>query len=307
MLVMPMGRKVIIERLAFSPDGRSLLAATEAGTFLWRAVADGARAVLLDGPGFISDAQFAGRWIVTGTRDLWKLDPSGGRPDSFALWGGDGLRLAVSPDGARLIVLQVVTIDGLTKTRFAMWPTGDLTADAKVWQFDAPGYNPYTPHFLTKDRFVRVGKGDRMPVGTRTTFEIATHDAATGARVDSATVVTGYPYETCVSVDVRWLAMRGTNHVDVYPVPPNDGCECALRSDGRRYFTSIAFHPGGRLLAATNNDNTVKLLDVETGAEARTFTWHLPGRMRSVCFSPDGTLAAAGSDKGQAVVWDVDV
>lgn len=306
MLVMPMGRKVIIERLAFSPDGRSLLAATEAGTFLWGAVAEGARAVLLDGPRFVSEAEFAGRWVVTGSNELWVLDPSGGRPSQFPLWGSEGLRLAASPDGARLVVSQVVTTGGPMNTRFGMWPTDNLTAEGKVWEFAVPNYQPHPPLFLTNDRFVRI-ENTRMPSGTRAVYDIVTHDAATGATVRSVSVAAGYPYEARFSPDGRWLAMRGTNHVDVYPIPPNDGRECALRSDGRRYFTSIAFHPGGRLLAATNNDNTVKLLDVATGAEARTFTWHLPGRMRSVCFSPDGALAAAGSDKGQVVVWDVDV
>jgi WD40 repeat protein len=79
-----------------------------------------------------------------------------------------------------------------------------------------------------------------------------------------------------------------------------------LQSDGRKHFTGVAFHPSGKYLAATSNDETVKLYDTATWQVARTFTWNI-GKMRSIVFSPDGTLAAAGSDKGQVVVWDVDV
>jgi WD40 repeat protein len=79
-----------------------------------------------------------------------------------------------------------------------------------------------------------------------------------------------------------------------------------LRSDGKKHFTGVAFHPSGKYLAATSNDETVKLYDTATWEVARTFTWQI-GKMRSIAFSPDGTLAAAGSDKGQVIVWDVDV
>lgn len=69
---------------------------------------------------------------------------------------------------------------------------------------------------------------------------------------------------------------------------------------------SLAFHPSGRFLAATSNDATVKLYDTSNWSLANTYTWDV-GRMRSVAFSPDGLLAAAGSDTGKVVVWDVDV
>jgi WD40 repeat protein len=74
----------------------------------------------------------------------------------------------------------------------------------------------------------------------------------------------------------------------------------------RKNFTGIAFHPSGRYLAATSIDATVKLYDTTTWKAARTFTWDV-GEMRSVAFSPDGTLAAAGSDSGKVVAWDVDL
>ncbi len=79
-----------------------------------------------------------------------------------------------------------------------------------------------------------------------------------------------------------------------------------VENDNKKHFTGIAFHPSGRYLAATSNDATVKLYDTTTWEVARTFTWEI-GRMRSIAFSPDGTLAAAGSDTGKVVVWDVDL
>lgn len=79
-----------------------------------------------------------------------------------------------------------------------------------------------------------------------------------------------------------------------------------VKNVGRKHFTGAAFHPSGKYLAAASNDTTVKLFDTDTWQVAKSYTWEI-GRMRSVCFSPDGALAAAGSDTGKVVVWDVDV
>ena len=78
-----------------------------------------------------------------------------------------------------------------------------------------------------------------------------------------------------------------------------------ISNEGAKHFTALAFHPSGQWLAATSNDETVKLYDTTTWQVAKTFTWNI-GRMRSIAFSPDGTLAAAGSDTGKVVIWDVD-
>lgn len=79
-----------------------------------------------------------------------------------------------------------------------------------------------------------------------------------------------------------------------------------IRNDKQRDFTGAAFHPSGRYFATTSTDQTVKLYDTATWDVARTFTWKV-GQMRSIAFSTDGTLAAAGSDRGKVVVWDVDL
>jgi WD40 repeat protein len=92
----------------------------------------------------------------------------------------------------------------------------------------------------------------------------------------------------------------------VYNARNLNGKPTFVRPHGRHHFTGVAFHPSGRYLAATSNDATVKLYDTNTWEVARTFTWNI-GRMRSIAFSPDGALAAAGSDTGKVVVWDVDL
>jgi WD40 repeat protein len=79
-----------------------------------------------------------------------------------------------------------------------------------------------------------------------------------------------------------------------------------VKNDNRKHFTGIAFHPSGRYLGATSNDQTAKLYDTTNWQVVKSYTWGI-GRMRSIAFSPDGTLAAAGSDTGKVVVWDVDL
>lgn len=112
-----------------------------------------------------------------------------------------------------------------------------------------------------------------------------------------------------LSSDGHWLAHTITldNEFAVADVTTHDfrTVQRIKNTDGR-HFTSLAFHPFGRCLAATSNDATVKLYDTSNWSLARTYTWDI-GRMRSVAFSPDGLLAAAGSDTGRVVVWDVDV
>lgn len=81
----------------------------------------------------------------------------------------------------------------------------------------------------------------------------------------------------------------------------------ATRFDVRVSKTDVnrlAYHPAGRLLAAAANDGKVYFLDAATGQTLRAFDWPI-GKVRSVAFSPDGCVCAAGGVKALAV-WDVD-
>lgn len=79
-----------------------------------------------------------------------------------------------------------------------------------------------------------------------------------------------------------------------------------VRTGTLKHYNALAYHPDGRHLLAGNNDATARLIDAHAWQVARQYTWDI-GRLTAVAVSPDGALAAAGGEKGQIVVWDLDV
>jgi WD40 repeat protein len=73
------------------------------------------------------------------------------------------------------------------------------------------------------------------------------------------------------------------------------------RGRHRSYFNNAVFSPGGRLLAAANDDGSIHILDGRSGEFVTTLG--KSGGMIGVTFSPSGReIAAAGVD-GRVRVW----
>jgi WD40 repeat protein len=209
-------------------------------------------------------------------------------------------RFALSPDGTRVVVS-------------GGFDTPEKGEHLRVFDVSAAGrllYQRTDPAARSDDRhdaLCWLPGTDRVAVSgrNRSDTHISVRDVATGA------VVATHPRSGLVT-DRLTAGPDGTlvavyrHSFSVWPDADIGRRPHVVKNDSTRHFTGIAFHPSGKHLAATSNDATVKLFDTATWEIGRAFTWDV-GKMRSVAFSPDGTLAAAGSDTGKVMVWDVDV
>jgi WD40 repeat protein len=292
------GQNQRLEQVLFAPNGTDVLAPARRGTQAWRPFQAGGAPQLLPVK-FPWDACFTpdGTTLYVTNSRLWRVDYATGAVSALTDRAAQSLRFALARAGDRYLFGEA----GAAQPYFSMRVADGQT----IWH--RPGGDWWGhPLFLPGDAEF-VGLVVEGANRRERKFRIVTYDAATGEERGRSNPLAGESVERVVSPDGALLACRVTVWVHVYPLrEPFTKPLATLRNDNRKEFTDIAFHPSGKYLAAASNDATIKLYDTSTWAVARTFTWDI-GRMRSVAFSPDGTLAAAGSDKGKVVVWDVDL
>jgi WD40 repeat protein len=133
-------------------------------------------------------------------------------------------------------------------------------------------------------------------------------DATTGESVASFQTDSQVGGGFAFSPDGRLLAATfpapksGPQPVKVWDVM--DGREvCTLRGH-EGVIRSLAFGPGGRLLASGSDDKAVILWDVVAGREALTLRGHAKP-VTFLAFSPAGDRLSSASYDGMVKVWDV--
>jgi WD40 repeat protein len=300
------GKREAIRFVRFSPDGSSLIAAPVEGALrLWRNLSAPHPAEILSDLMRIFSAEFtpdARRLLLMNdASQLTIRDLADGTSRHVELWfdqGGENEGALLSPDGTHLIAAQS------HHHQYRGWitcrPLDNPTPEAALWTLELPRRVVLSSFLLGGSRLLTSESGHE---DSDYSDHCVIRDPFTGKAI--STIDTPLFSETHYlrgSDRVLWANFKGR----WLWVDSPSGQLAKLRNDGLKSFTSLAFHPSGRYLAATSNDATVKLYDTETWQVAKTYTWDI-GKMRSIAFSPDGTLAAAGSDTGKVVVWDVDV
>jgi WD40 repeat protein len=283
--------------LLFTPDCRSLIVCGHIGAHLWCDLPAANTRYDLPISEWTKYARFTARGELftesAGDLELTNLTSRTSRPvDS------DGCRVEgvdLTPNGRWIVFCATEWRSGKKWLRCA--PLNNPSATAARWSHDIE--LPRYPQLWCLDdkRYLLVTREKRTRYLVGSIKSGATlHEGEHNLLV----------YHSLPSPDGRFYVVRSRDQLAIFSTDDFSKPLAVVKNDNRKQFTGIAFHPSGKYLAATSNDETVKVYDTATWEVAHTFTWKI-GKMKSVAFSPDGALAAAGSDKGQVLVWDVDL
>jgi WD40 repeat protein len=256
-----------------------------------------------------------GRWLYIGVGDVpgqvngeragyVAVDLNSGFPHRFGLFTGRSFILDVHVSGTWFVVSGFV--DDWRTNRTIRWRQPPDQPPVEEWHIK-PRTAHYTRHLVCDPDSTRIITHDIQGgiAVTDQVYELLIRSPSDGKLAGIVPLPGRTVEQLLFSPDGACLVIRGGPSMLVWDAKDLTQKPRKVPISRRGHGTGIAFHPSGRYLAATSNDATVKLYDTSTWEVTRTFTWEI-GRMRSIAFSPDGTLAAAGSDKGQVVVWDVD-
>jgi WD40 repeat protein len=293
--------------LAFSPDGDALAAAVEfQGVYLWNlhsngihvrldtAVTDRARTLF-----FSSD----GRAVWWATKDGLKRYDRDDRETAEKPLSSQGmmLRFVRTPDGGRM-----VSEHNFPHRTLIGWSDGDAgwTEDWSVTTWD-----------LSVRALAVDAAGERVAVVCQSAAVAGKwweqHPTRIELRSAVSSVVQNHGPCKYHSIDELLFSPDSTQLVAVHEMTliawpvPELGEPRMIRNDSRKHFTSACYHPSGRYLLVSGNDESVHVFDTTSWERVARYHWKI-GRLRAVAVSPDGTLAAAGTDKGEVIVWDLD-
>ncbi len=294
--------------VAFSPDCRAIAAAVrDAGVFLWNLDSPNIAPVRLEPEGgyrpgglsFSADGRQLA-WLTQNGRRSYDRDTRSATTAVYPLADTHGIDHASDATGTRAVSNHRIPHYVLTGWK--------RTEGEWVQQWQLSTRELYTAGIYLSaagDRFAMLTRSTQGAVWWRNPMRLEVRDCATAAELTTGTYPYSYGARLRFHPDGTQLAAIHEMTLLAWALPTRGDPRRVRNADSRKHFTALAYHPTGRHLFATSNDETVHVFDPHTLDRVTRYTWNL-NRLSAIGISPDGTLAAAGSAHGDVVVWDLD-
>lgn len=301
--------KDYVSKLAFSPDGKTLLTGSKDGTIHAWDTATGSHCYTVTGHiEGTHDLMFNlnGDTLISlnqpfnppGNLQQQRWDLNTGEQLSTHFWGIDAATMMLSPDSKTLVTHSF-------GDKCLLW---DINIDPPriVDQFILKGYPTAGLNvrfaFSADGKMLATGREDGLVhVWDLTEFQKIRHRFTVNGHKHNIGTLAFSP-ALAFSPDGKMLASGG-----------KDGTLCLWRvADSASLFTStahkslintVAFSPDSKILASGGNE--LFFWDTSTGTQLRPTPRKLTARISTLVFSPDGNTLVVGNWDGVLELWDV--